>query len=107
MDVVLARESTEGFYADRTMFHGIGELVPTPEIALAVRKITAHASRRIARVTCEIAARRKGHVTAIGKAHVLKLTDGLGRERVQTSAGSPFSNAPPAPRRLSPNSTRY
>src|SRR5262245_29866165 len=47
MDLVIVRENTEGFYADRNMHQGIGEFMPTPDVALAVRKITAHASRRI------------------------------------------------------------
>ncbi|MDA0301470.1 MAG: isocitrate/isopropylmalate family dehydrogenase, partial [Chloroflexi bacterium] len=30
MDLVIVRENTEGFYADRNMFQGIGEFMPTP-----------------------------------------------------------------------------
>ena len=39
-DLVIVRENTEGFYADRSMHLGPGEFMPTPDIALAVRKIT-------------------------------------------------------------------
>ena len=49
MDLVIVRENTEGFYADRNMHQGIGEFMPTPDLALSVRKITAAGSRRIAR----------------------------------------------------------
>ena len=42
------RENTEGFYADRNMFVGNGEFMPTPDVALAVRKITRQGSTRIA-----------------------------------------------------------
>ena len=48
MDLVIVRENTEGFYADRNMYWGVGEFMPTPDMALAVRKITAESSRRIA-----------------------------------------------------------
>ena len=49
VDMIIFRECTEGFYADRNMHLGIGEFMPTPDVALSVRKITAQASRRIAR----------------------------------------------------------
>lgn len=48
MDLVIVRENTEGFYADRNMHVGIGEFMPDADLALAVRKVTAKASRRIA-----------------------------------------------------------
>ncbi len=40
VDLVIVRENTEGFYADRSMHLGPGEFMPTPDLALAVRKIT-------------------------------------------------------------------
>ena len=45
MDLVIVRENTEGFYADRNMAAGPGEFMPEPDNALAVRKITAKGSR--------------------------------------------------------------
>lgn len=77
MDLVVVRENTEGFYADRNMFEGSGEFRPSEDMALAVRKITASACRRIARVAFQLAMRRDKHVTMVHKANVLKLTDGL------------------------------
>jgi 3-isopropylmalate dehydrogenase len=77
MDLVIVRENTEGFYSDRNMFAGTGEYMPTPDVAIAMRKITAHASRRIARVACEIAMKRGKHLTIVSKANVMKLSDGL------------------------------
>ena len=77
LDVLIARENTEGFYADRTMFQGIGEFMPTEDVALSVRKITRQGSRRIAKVAFEYAARRRKSITAVGKQHVLQMTDGL------------------------------
>ena len=45
----LLREATEGFYPDRNMHQGIGEFMPTEDLAMSVRKITAKACERIAR----------------------------------------------------------
>ena len=77
IDLVIVRENTEGFYADRNMFAGTGEFMPTEDIALAVRKITSAASNRIARTAFEIARERRRKVTAVHKANVLRLSDGL------------------------------
>ncbi len=48
VDLVIARENTEGFYADRSMFLGSGEFMPTADLALSVRKVTRAGSTRIA-----------------------------------------------------------
>ncbi|MGG5823262.1 isocitrate/isopropylmalate dehydrogenase family protein [Falsiroseomonas sp. HW251] len=77
LDLVIMREATEGFYPDRNMHAGTGEFMPTPDIAMSVRKITAHASTRIAREAFLLARRRRGKVTAVHKANTFKLTDGL------------------------------
>ncbi|MEE9266410.1 MAG: isocitrate/isopropylmalate dehydrogenase family protein [Gammaproteobacteria bacterium] len=77
MDLVVVRENTEGFYADRNMLSGSGEFQPSEDMALAMRKITAGASQRIARAAFELASRRDKHVTMVHKANVLKVTDGL------------------------------
>ena len=77
MDLVIVRENTEGFYADRNMFQGIGEFMPTEDIALSVRKITRRACERIARAAFELARTRRKHVTAVHKSNVLHVTEGL------------------------------
>jgi 3-isopropylmalate dehydrogenase len=77
MDLVIVRENTEGFYADRNMHAGGGEIMPTPDLALAFRKITAVGSSRLARAAFELARARRGKLTAVHKANVLKLSDGL------------------------------
>jgi 3-isopropylmalate dehydrogenase len=77
MDLVIVRENTEGFYADRNMFFGNGEFMPEPDIALAIRKITAKASARVARRAFELARSRRRKVTAVHKANVLRVSDGL------------------------------
>jgi 3-isopropylmalate dehydrogenase len=86
MDLVIVRENTEGFYADRNMHLGIGEFMPTSELALSVRKITAHASRRIAEAAFAHAGRRRRKVTAVHKANVLKVTEGLFLREVRAVA---------------------
>ena len=82
----IVRENTEGFYSDRNMFAGTGEFMPTSDVALSVRKITRPACRRIAEAAFRAAAGRRGHVTAVGKRHVLKLTDGVFIEEVAAAA---------------------
>jgi 3-isopropylmalate dehydrogenase len=77
MDLVIVRENTEGFYADRNMFLGSGEFMPTEDVALAVRKITVKGCRRIAKAGFEIAAKRRKKVTAVHKANVMRVSDGL------------------------------
>jgi 3-isopropylmalate dehydrogenase len=77
LDCLIVRENTEGFYSDRNMFLGSGEFMPTEDVALSVRKITAKASKRIAQVAFDYAKRRRKHVTAVGKRHVLQLSDGI------------------------------
>ncbi|MBO0752135.1 MAG: hypothetical protein J2P53_08490, partial [Bradyrhizobiaceae bacterium] len=64
IDLVVVRENTEGFYADRSMFLGPGEFMPTPDVALAVRKITRSGSTRIAEEAFRLARQRRRKVTA-------------------------------------------
>jgi 3-isopropylmalate dehydrogenase len=77
MDLIIVRENTEGFYSDRNMFAGTGEFMPDENMALSVRKITARASRNVAQAAFELARGRKKKVTAVHKANVVKLSDGL------------------------------
>jgi isocitrate/isopropylmalate dehydrogenase len=77
VDLVVMRENTEGFYADRNMFMGNGEFMPTPDVALAVRKITRQGSTRIAEAGFKLAMQRRKKVTVVHKANVLRVTDGL------------------------------
>src|SRR3546814_1148678 len=88
MDLVIVRENTEGFYADRSMHMGPGEFMPDPDSAFAIRKVTAVAVRRVTRAACEIAMTRRKRLTAVHKANVLKLTDGLFLREVRAVARS-------------------
>jgi 3-isopropylmalate dehydrogenase len=79
-DLVIARENTEGFYADRNTFRGTGEMMPTPDVAIMHGIITRSATERIARSAFELATRRRNKVTIVHKANVLKMTTGLFRD---------------------------
>lgn len=83
MDLVIMREATEGFYPDRNMARGWGEVMPSPDMALSTRKITRQCSERIARRAFELAMQRRKKVTAIHKANSFHMTDGLFLECVR------------------------
>jgi len=76
-DLVVVRENTEGFYADRNMEEGNGEILVTPDVAISLRRITRQCCERIARSAFELARSRKKHVTIVHKANVLKIADGM------------------------------
>ncbi|WP_225634613.1 isocitrate/isopropylmalate dehydrogenase family protein [Streptomyces solaniscabiei] len=78
-DLVIVRENTEGFYADRNMFSGIGEFMPTPNTAIMMGLITREATERIARLAFDLARSRRKKLTIVHKANVLKVTTGLFR----------------------------
>ena len=87
MDLVIVRECTEGFYADRNMFSGVGEFMTDADTALSLRKITAKACRRVAHAAFRLARGRRRKVTAVHKANVLKTTDGLFLREIRAVAG--------------------
>ncbi len=89
MDLVIVRENTEGFYSDRNMFFGHAEFMPTEDLALSVRKISAEASRRIAKVAFDLARTRpRKKVTVVHKVNVMTVTDGLFLREVRRVAES-------------------
>jgi 3-isopropylmalate dehydrogenase len=79
VDLVVMRENTEGFYADRNLMDGNGELRPDADTVLSVRVITRRACMRIARAGFELARARGGkkRVSLVHKANVLRRGDGL------------------------------
>ena len=79
MNVVIVRENTEGFYADRNVLDGNGELRPDLDTVLSVRLVTRRASMRVARQAFALARERDGlrKVTGVHKANVLSRGDGL------------------------------
>jgi 3-isopropylmalate dehydrogenase len=76
-DLVVVRENTEGFYADRNIESGSSEMLITPDVAISLRRITRQCCERIARSAFELAMMRKRHVTIVHKANVLKIADGM------------------------------
>jgi 3-isopropylmalate dehydrogenase len=76
-DLVIVRENTEGFYADRNTYAGTGEFMPTADVAICLGVFTRPAVERIARTAFELARRRRNKVTIVHKANVLQLSSGL------------------------------
>lgn len=76
-DLVVVRENTEGFYADRNVESGNSEILVTPDVAISLRRITRMCCERIARSAFQLAMQRRKHVTLVHKANVLKVTDGM------------------------------
>ena len=71
VDLVVVRENTEDLYA------GIEHQL-TPDVAESIKVITRRGSERIVRYAFEYArARGRRRVTAVHKANIMKLTDGL------------------------------
>jgi 3-isopropylmalate dehydrogenase len=85
-DLVVVRENTEGFYADRNMESGGSEMLVTKDMAISLRRITRFCCERIARAGFELAERRRKRVTLVHKANVLKLGDGLFLEECRNVA---------------------
>lgn len=77
VDLVVVRENTEGFYADRNLLDGNGELRPDPDTVLSLRLVTRRGSERLARVAFELARQRRRKVTVVHKANVLRHGCGL------------------------------
>jgi len=87
VDLVVVRENTEGFYADRNMFLGSADIMPTPDLAISMRKITREGSTRIAETAFRLAMTRpRRKVTAVHKANVFRVSDGLFLECVRAVA---------------------
>ncbi len=76
-DLIIARENTEGFYGDRNMYAGSGEVMPTADVALATGLFTRPAIERIAHTAFRLARTRRDHVTIVHKANVLRMTTGM------------------------------
>ena len=73
IDLLLVRENTEGLYSRRERVEDAGQT------AIAERVITERASERIVRTACQQALNRRGKLSIVHKANVLKETCGLFR----------------------------
>jgi 3-isopropylmalate dehydrogenase len=76
-DLVVVRENTEGFYSDRNMEQGSGEMLVTKDVAISLRRITRQCCERIAESAFSLAQTRGKHVSIVHKANVLKIADGM------------------------------
>ncbi len=84
IDLLIVRENTEGMYSGRERVEDDGET------AITERVITRRASQRITAAACIWAARRRGRLTIVHKANVLKETCGLFRRAaLEVTAGYP------------------
>jgi isocitrate dehydrogenase (NAD+) len=82
VDLVIVRENTEDLYAG--IEHRVG-----PDAAESIKIITRAASQRIARYAFEYAVRNgRSKVTAVHKANIMKLSDGLFLESCQQVAAN-------------------
>ena len=88
VDLLIVRENTEGMYADRNMYAGSGEFMPSPDVALAVRVATRRGCRRILSIGFDAASRRRRSLTVAHKANVLRMSDGLLVEEARSMSGS-------------------
>jgi isocitrate dehydrogenase (NAD+) len=80
VDLIIVRENTEDLYAG--IEHRVG-----PDAAESIKIITRAASQRIARYAFEYAVRNgRSKVTAVHKANIMKLSDGLFLESCQQVA---------------------
>ncbi len=82
LDMIIVRENTEGLYA------GI-EFQPHPDLAQAVKVTTRPGCRRVVEYAFDMA-RKQGRkrVTAVHKANIMKLTDGMLLEEFYKAAQS-------------------
>ena len=77
LDLIIVRENSKGFYADRNMHQGPGEMMVTPDPAMAFRCITRDACLRITADAFRIVDTCSGRVTTVHKANVMRTTCGL------------------------------
>ncbi|MDD9207819.1 isocitrate/isopropylmalate family dehydrogenase [Georgenia sp. 10Sc9-8] len=77
LDCVVVRENTEGFYADRSLLSGTGELPLREGLALAVGVFSAERITEAMTEAMTIARGRRGRVALAHKANVLPATMGL------------------------------
>lgn len=76
-DLVIVRENTEGFYSDRNLHLGHGELMVTEDVAITLGVFTRSVVRHVVREAFGLAQGRRRKVTVIHKANVLPRSTGM------------------------------
>jgi 3-isopropylmalate dehydrogenase len=67
------RENTEGFLADRNLYEGYGEFMPTADEVISLRVLTRKSSERIARFAFDLARKRQRKIITVAhKANVFR-----------------------------------
>lgn len=78
IDILIIRENTEGFLADRNLYKGYGEFMPDPDTVISLRVVTRRNSERIARFCFESARKlKRKRVTIAHKANALRFGCGF------------------------------
>lgn len=76
LDIIIIREATQGFLADRNLYKGNGEFMPDQDTVLSLRVLTRSACERIARFACDYALRlARKKITVAHKNNVLRMGD--------------------------------
>lgn len=82
-DVIVFRENTEGSLPDRNMYAGLGEFMPTEDMAISLNICTKKATERLAHEAFRQAMKRRKKLTIVHKANVIKLPGELFRETIK------------------------
>jgi isocitrate/isopropylmalate dehydrogenase len=78
LDIIIIRENTQGFLADRNLYKGYGEFMPDENTVISLRVLTRKACERIAEFAFDYATKRsRGRITVAHKANVLRTGDGF------------------------------
>ena len=76
LDIIIIRETTQGFLADRNLYKGNGEFMPDRDTVLSLRVLTRFACERIARFACDYSVRlSRKKITIAHKGNVLRMGD--------------------------------
>jgi len=78
LNLIVVRENTQGFLADRNLYKGYGEFMPDEDTVLSLRVLTRKGCERIAKFAFEYATKlSRKKVTAVHKTNVLRTGDGF------------------------------
>jgi len=78
IDILFVRENLEGFLADRNLYKGSGEFMPSPDTVVSLRVLTRTNCMRIARYAFSLARKQnRKKITAAHKSNVLRMGCGF------------------------------
>ena len=83
-DVIVLRENSEGSLPDRNMYKGLGEFMPTPDMAISLNVCTRKATERLAHEAFRLAMKRRKKLTIVHKANVIKMPGDLFHSIIQS-----------------------